>query len=110
MKFTNSDILNELLEEIAKKVPLLISYNEGFYTVDLNTGMKSDCQMRIHHDQVDLSGRYGEQKEIMFCESYSGQLREEFLSFIAGCKHGRDYAHQGWWKVMEDNGIDLSYY
>ena len=110
MKFTNSDVLNDLLEEIAKELPLLISYNEGVYTVDLNTGMKSDCVMRIHHDQVDLSGRYNTHKEIMFWESYTGELREEFLRFVAGCKNYRDYAHQGWWKVMENNGIDLSYY
>lgn len=110
MKFTNSEVLNDLLEEIVKEVPVSVSFHDGGYFIDLNTGMKSEALMRIHHDEVELTGRYGDKVTISFLELYEGQIREELLSFVANCKCYREYATRGWWCIMENNRINLGNY
>ena len=69
----------------------------GILTIDLNTGAKSGCQLKLEPGGVKAYRRYDRVDTV--------ETFEDVMWVVHGCAHGRDFFSQEWLDIFKDNGI-----
>jgi hypothetical protein len=74
------------------------SHDNGVIVIDLNTGAKSGCKLKIDGDAVMAYRRYD---RIDAVTSFDDVLR-----LVHECAHGRSYFDEGWLRVFDFYAMD----
>lgn len=96
--------LFELVAPLIKNgIDVIVSYNDGNYEIDLQTGMKSECIVTVDAEGgTECRGRYDHVTKV----TTTGDI----IDFVLWCRCGRPYMRNNWHSYFIKHGIDCQVY
>ena len=85
--------LIEFIKPILEHVAVTLYLEDNTLCSNLNTGMKSQCILKIENNELIAYRRYDRVDKV---EDFN-----HLLDLVLGCRHAREYMNPGWHTLLQ---------
>ena len=91
---TIGEVLDMLSKALHAGCVFEVSYDNEIFSIDMNTGGKSACRLRLEPDGIKAYRRYDRVDTV--------KDFNDVVDLVYDCCHGRNYFNSGWLQVFKN--------